>query len=248
MKKFLSLLLISTLIFTNGINTVNAQEYYYTNEYGVNFTKEEYDFFSEMYYDGYQKYMTQEDRKIFNGIELKPENVTKNSYIDYTKDAKAISIKGNYHETQAKILTINKAGTINPVISIIAQWKYAPNVRSYDLIGAYFSGVSIASGITSKITYTGGTIYQAADVTASNGFGSVLKLPTNGADIVVSSTFAVSGHGTIYGSYQHAKSSISLNNAKSFTISFSGLGNVHYFSNMNIRAKYDAMQGVDISV
>ena len=143
---------------------------------------------------------------------------------------------------------MNKAGTINPVISIIAQWKYAPNVRSYDLIGAYFSGVSIASGITSKITYTGGTIYQAADVTASNGFGSVLKLPTNGANIVVSSTFAVSGHGTIYGSYQHAKSSISLNNAKSFTISFSGLGNVHYFSNMNIRAKYDAMQGVNISI
>ena len=247
MKKFLSLLLISTLIFTNGISNVNAQEYYYTNEYGVNFTKEEYDFFSAMYYDGYQKYMTQEDRNIFNGCDLRAENVTKKTYVDYFNDSKAISVKGNYHETQAKILTINKSNDSIPVISLIAQWKYAPNVRSYDLIGAYLSNLSMVGTQTSKVISTNGTVWSSAEVNTSNGFGSVLKLP-NGANIVASSTFRVTGHGTIYGSYQHAKSSISLNNAKSFTISFSGLGNVHYFSNMNIRSKYDAMQGVDIGV
>ena len=248
MKKFLNYVMIFVLLMIIT-TSVNAQEIYYKNSNGITFTKEEYDFFSKMYYDGYQANMTEDDMKIFEGRELNPDNVVSVRRIDYNYDPGMIQTKGNYHETQSKILEISKSGSLNPVISIIAQWKYAPNVRSYDLIGAFFSGnINMASGISSKVDFTGNSTYSYADITSSNGFGSVVKLPTNGTNIVVSTTFAVRGSGTVFGSYQHAKKTISLNNAKSFSIGYNGLGNVFYFSNMNIRAKYDAMQGVSIGV
>ena len=73
-------------------------------------------------------------------------------------------------------------------------------------------------------------------------------MPTGGNSIIASTTFTFSGSGRVYGSYQHAKSSISLANANSYTIASNGLGQVFYFSNLNIRAKYDAMAGVFIDV
>lgn len=248
MKKFLNYVMIFVLLMIIT-TSVNAQEIYYENSNGITFTKEEYDFFSKMYYDGYQATMTKDDMQIFEGRELNPDKVESSSYIDKSYNPKAILTKGNYHETQAKILKISKSGVVDPLIAITAQWKYSPNVRSYDLIGAYFSGnISLITGTGSKVSYAGGSTYPSAEKVVSNGFGSVLLLPANGRDIVASSTFIVSGSGTVFGSYQHAKSAISLNNAKSFSISYSGLGNVFYFSNMNIRAKYDAMQGVSIGV
>ena len=248
MKKFLNYVMIFVLLMIIT-TSVNAQEIYYENSNGITFTKEEYDFFSKMYYDGYQASMTKDDMKIFEGRELNPDKVESSSYIDKSYNPKAILTRGNYHETQAKILRISKTGSPYPIIAITAQWKYAPNARSYDLIGAFFSGnIILASGLTNKINHTGGVTYPADTITSSNGFGSVVLLPANEGNIVVSSTFMVDGSGTIFGSYQHAKKNISLNDAKSFSISYSGIGNVFYFSNMNIRAKYDAMQGVSIGV
>ncbi|MBE6158509.1 MAG: hypothetical protein E7159_01635 [Firmicutes bacterium] len=248
MKKFLNYVMIFALLMIIT-TSVNAQEIYYENSYGITFTKEEYDFFSKMYYDGYQANMTEDDMKIFEGRELNPDNVVSSTYVDKSFNPGAIQTRATYHETQAKILKISKSGVVDPLIAITAQWKYAPNVRSYDLIGAFFSGnISLITGTGSKVSYAGGSTYPSAETEVSNGFGSVLLLPANGRDIVVSSTFIARGSGTIFGSYQHAKKTISLNDAKSFSISYSGIGNVFYFSNMNIRAKYDAMQGVSVSI
>lgn len=246
MKKFLNYVMIFVLLMIIT-TSVNAQEIYYENSNGISFTKDEYDFFTKMYYDGYQEIMTQEDRDMFEG-ELDASKIEKVTYTDYKSDVKSISVKGSYHETQAKILQITKYNENPTTVSINAQWKYSPNVRSYDLIGAYLSGPTMHGSSTAKINYTGGTILPSATNSASNGYGSVLLLPSSGGNIVVSSTFRVLGSGNVFASYQHAKSVVSLNNAKSFSISYSGLGNVFYFSNMNIRAKYDAMQGVSIGV
>ena len=150
---------------------------------------------------------------------------------------------GTAVETQSKKLKISK---FNNNIAISCSWKASPNVRSYDLIGAYLNGPKVLGGPTSTITYSGGTIRPSAEKETSKGFGSVLKMPTGGNSIVISTTFTISGSGRIYGSYQHAKSSISLNKAKSFNISSSGLGQVFSFSSVSIRNKYDAMSGVYI--
>lgn len=246
MKKFISLFFVMMVCFI-GINTAKAESYY-TNEYGVSFTKEEYNFFSKMYYEGYQETMTPEERAKYPESNLDINKIETVSYTDYSFDPNRITTKGNYHETQAKILQMNiYTGEISTV-SITATWKYSPNVRSYDIIGAYLSNVTMIGSPLSKVVSTNGTVYPSSTISSSLGFGAVIKLPTNGDNIRVNTTFEITGSGTVFGSYQHAKSTISLANARSFSISYSGLGNVFYFSNMNIRAKYDAMQGVSVNV
>ena len=59
MKKTISkLFLVISLIMVFAFTNVTAREYYYTNDNGVSLTKEEYDFLSKFYWDGYQEYMT----------------------------------------------------------------------------------------------------------------------------------------------------------------------------------------------
>ena len=245
MKKYISVFLIS-LFF--GLSVVIAEPYY-VNDNNVSFTKDEYDFITKMYYDGYQAYMTDSDKALFNDVEMKPENVESVSYEPKDSfESGKVTVRGTVHETAAKRLQIAKAGGGNPVISITCAWKKSPNVRSYDLIGAYLNGTTKSSGVVSKITYSGGTINPSATKNPNNGHGAVIKLPNGGNSIVASSTFSVFTGGRVYGSYQHAASSVSLNNANSYSIGNNGLGNVFYFSNATIRAKYDGMGGVFIDV
>ena len=242
MKKNLCFLFVLIFSLFIGILSVNAQDYYYINDNGVTFTKDQYDFISEMYYDGYQAYMTEDDMKYFDGVKMIPGTVEVKKYMEYDNEYQT---RGNIHETQSKILQIAKASN---VIAISCAWKKSPNVRSYDLIGAYLNGPSIIGTPSAVISYSGGVVYPSATKQPSNGFGAAIKLPTGGNSIIASSTFNISGSGRVYGSYQHAKSSISLANANSYSISSSGLGQVFYFSNINIRNKYDAMSGVFIDV
>ena len=187
--------------------------------------------------------MTMEDMNYFNGIKMVPGTVESKEYIETYQDE--YQTRGSTHETQSKRLKISRADNI---IAISCSWKKSPSVRSYDLIGSYLNGPYVIGGASAKIVYSGGTIYPSATKTPGNGYGAVLKLPSGGSGIVASSTFSISGSGRVYGSYQHAKSSISLANANSYSIASNGLGQVFYFSNLNIRAKYDAMSGVFIDV
>ena len=238
MKKYLYLSFVLVLSLFVGIISVNAQDYYYINDNGVTFTKDQYDFITEMYYEGYQTYMTEDDMKFFNGIKMVPGAVESKEYVDTYHDG--YQAKGSTHETASKRLKISKSGS---TIGISCAWKKSPSVRSYDVIGTRLSGPSIASGVASKITYSGGTIYPSATKQPSNGYGAVLKLPNSGNSIIASTTFTVSGSGRIYGSYQHAKTSVSLNNANSYSIGSGGLGNVFIYSS-SIASKYDQMGGV----
>ena len=241
MKKHLYFLLFIVFSIFVGIVSVNAQDYYYINDNGVTFTKDQYDFITEMYYEGYQAYMTEDDINYFNGIKMVPGTVESKEYVETYHDG--YQTRGTEHETQSKRLKISK---INSTIAISCVWKKSPSVRSYDLIGTYLNGPSLSSTPSSKITYSGGSIYPSATKTPGNGYGAVIKLPSSGNSIIASSTFTVSGSGRVYGSYQHAKSSISLANASSFTIGNGGLGNVFKFSSQTIRSKYDGMGGVFI--
>ena len=62
MKKQIKICALLLILFCalNSEN-VNAQEVYYTNDYGVQLTQEEYEFLTKMYWDGYQEIMTQEE-------------------------------------------------------------------------------------------------------------------------------------------------------------------------------------------
>ena len=106
------------------------------------------------------------------------------------------------------------------------------------------NGPSLYGGASARIAYSGGSISPSYEKTPGNGYGAVIKMPTGGNSIIASTTFTVTGSGRVYGSYQHAKTSISLANASTFTIGNAGLGNVFRFSSTTIANKYDAMGGV----
>ena len=98
------------------------------------------------------------------------------------------------------------------------------------------------------MSYSSGTVSPSSTRTLSNGFGASIKLPSSGTNIVVSQTYSVYTGGTVYASYQHAKSTVTLSQSLDFTISGGGLGEVFYFSNSSIRSKYDGMGGVYMDV
>ena len=239
MKKYLYLSFVFVCSLFIGLISVNAEDYYYINDNGVTFTKNQYDFITKMYFEGYQTYMTQEDMNYFNDIKMVPENVESKEYVEMYHGE--YSTRATTHETQSKILKISK---INKTISISCAWKKSPTVRSYDLIGTYLNGPSLYGGASARIAYSGGSISPSYEKTPGNGYGAVIKMPTGGNSIIASTTFTVTGSGRVYGSYQHAASSISLNNAKKFTIGNGGLGNVFKFSSPSIASKYDGMGGV----
>ena len=243
MKKGINLVLLLLVGLFVSFISVKAEDYYYINDNGVTFTREQYEFISEMYYDGYQAYMTEDDMAYFDGIDMIPGTVETKTYEDFSYIGGGYQLMATSHETASKRLKIAKSGS---AVAVTCAWKKSPNVRSYDLIGVYLNGPSIIGSGSARINYSGGTIYPSNEKQPSNGYGAVIKLPTGGNSIVASTTFAVTGSGRIYGSYQHAAASISLANASSFTIGNGGLGNVFKFSSTTISNKYDAMGGVFI--
>jgi len=252
MKKIINISLLILTIFLVSTQSVKAavEDIYYTNDNGISFTKQEYDYFSAMYYDGYQKNMTASDMAKFNGYELNPdlvESVEVDDSKDYFKNG-GFSLMATSVETTAKILKISKGTGDFPIITINVIWKGSPKVRSYDLIGAMLAGTSSLGSPATTLRYTGGGITPSALKEVSNGFGASIKLPSSGTGIIVSQTFSVYKGGRVYASYQHAKKSLTLNNSQSFTINASGLGGVFFFNNSSIRDKYDAMEGVYVSV
>jgi len=59
------IIFLMLLVMFVSINNVSAEEQYYNNKYNVTLTKEEYDFLSKFYWEGYQEDMTLEDYQEF---------------------------------------------------------------------------------------------------------------------------------------------------------------------------------------
>lgn len=237
MKKILLLLIISFI----GVLNVNASNnIYYTNENGVEFTKEQYDFFSSIYYDGYQNIMTEEDFNYFDtyymNSDLVESKYSRNNIISRATSTSDVN----------KTLKISKVSMASyTIITITLTWNNTPMVKSYDVIGARFSGATYNSGLSTKLINSSSTTTINNNQTFTNGLGC--SVPLSGSSIKVTQTFKVTGSGTVYASYQHAKSSINLANSKKYTISSSGYGSVFKFTG-TATSIYDQMNGVSIAV
>ena len=135
MKKIILPIILSLVVFTSS--NVKALENNYINDNGVILTQEEYSIVSKLFYEGYQKFITKNDyNNIFNfdnNTKL-TENIIEKKIINYDKNYMPLS---SSHSSSSKSITISKACTSSCFITIVAEWKKSPNVRSYDLIGAY---------------------------------------------------------------------------------------------------------------
>ena len=157
------------------------------------------------------------------------------------------STRSTVHGTNAKVVKIAAACSTNCMVTINLDWLASPTIRSYDVIGAYLSGVSLIShNGTYVVSSTSSDFYNNLK-TAYNGIGNSVKLPSTGTNIIVNMTFTTSTGGTIYGSYQHAMSNTTLPVSKYYNFSLGGYGNVFSFYGSAVGI-YDGMGGVDITV
>lgn len=129
-------------------------------------------------------------------------------------------------------------------------WKYVPKVKSYDVIGAMFSNTSLYDNSNFTIFKFDGTNHTCNNyVINSEGIGCSYKLDSNATEeFYTYMTFTVHTSGLVYGSYQHATSSVTLSQSKNYSFNINGYGNVFLFNTTKARSSYDGMGGVSIYV
>lgn len=239
-KVIVAILLCMTCLFS--IKEVNAKEVYYTNKNDVALSKEEYDFFTKMYWDGYQESMTKAEYEEFVNMDFLNAEFDSKTKVFYPMQTRDTEIA-----TPAKSLKITKLCSDNCRISVIATWLGNPTTRSYDVIGAYLDGVELQSTPNTSVVSTTETKVALNLKKQANGFGTSLLLPETGSEIKIRQSYYVSKGGRVYASYQHAMRNSTLPTSQSFNISVFGYGNVFDFYG-DAKGVYDEMNGVDIDV
>ena len=219
-------LLFSFLNFIFLISITNASEYYYINDNGVSLNQEEYKYVISMFSTEFVNSMTLED---YNNIIV---NNDISSNIEVKKVEQLISPCNTEFSSGNKTLYIAKSCSSGQcLISLTLKWNSVPSIKSYDVFGSRFDGsIDYVIKPITKVT-TDEKSYNVYDV---NYF-------------VITQYFTVSGSGTIYSSYQHAKKGINESQSKKYNISQSGYGNVFNFEN-SVKDYYDAMNGVFINL
>ncbi|MBQ3308068.1 MAG: hypothetical protein IJG68_07770 [Bacilli bacterium] len=248
-KKILWMIVLSVFCFLSSKN-VYAEEYY-TNGYGVSFDRAQYDFFTEFFYDGYQAYMTQEMLDEYDGFDFENTVIEKTGLCPnqtHINPGNQVSPQDfPYLDTYAKEIKMAKAcNSFFCRVSCTVTWHGTPTVQSHDVIGAYLNGPTRFSTPATMYTSSNGSGYETDIVYDTDGYGAVVDIP-NASDIIVSQSFSYTGTGLIFMSYQHAVSTVTLNEAKSFSIGLAGYGNVFIYPS-NIGDSYDQMGGVYMTV
>lgn len=240
MKKILILLMFTILI---SIENCLANEIFYQNDNGVILTEKEYNFITDLYYDGYQKNLTKEEYEYYKINDI----FNRELKTAIASDGENIIMPRSTHETASKILKLTAACSDTCFMATTLQWKTTPKVKSYDVIGARFDRTSYVSELDTEVDYGPNKQKVYEHKTLYNGVGSSLKLPSTSEMIKVIQRFKVARSGTVYASYQHATQSVTLANSKNYTFSDQGLGGVFKFGG-SIGNSYDKMKGVSLNL
>ena len=224
---------------------VRADEVYYTNSHGVSLTEEQYNFLTELHFDGYQEYITEATHNKYLSMGLYDEKVTKKVIEDF--DDTGNSLNGTLHETTAKRLELAYAcGGNRCTMATTAEWKGTPRIISYDVIGSYLYGN--LTRLSTPITYlywSGNTIEFTDRVYSGNGYTALLQNSSVNMIVAQDVDIRVDGSGTFYSSYQHATKRITLETSKKYTTGFGGYGGVFFFYGSAVGV-YDQMAGVNV--
>lgn len=172
-----------------------------------------------------------------------------------------ISTSSTYHTTSYKNIRIStmKLSTNVYYVNLTNEWLITPRVKSYDVIAMRVDDATvnsgsqrgtqfyIANGVSDTVEYS----YNGTNmVLSSNGFGISMNLvdAANSFTCDINATVtATSQWATVYGSYQHAMTAVTLAKSKSYTISHNGYGKVINFATA-VQNDYDNMQGVSIEL
>ena len=219
------------------IGTVNAKTCIYENKVGVEMDCNLYNSLKEYYTENFLDYMPQNEYnqiKNNNPEDIEVETIT--------------PIRGSYYGTTYKEIRIVRNGSF---ITVSLVWLNNPVTRSYEVFAIRLtSGVSINGSVNfrqySDNNGNGIVSTNCSKKTFSNGVGVSFKLSVyNNLESYI--TFNYTGSGTIYSSYQHAITGVTLTQSKKYTLSSSGYGGTTLFDN-SVSGYYDGMSGVNLSV
>lgn len=179
-----------------------------------------------------------------------------------TNATKNTATRGASYATTYKNIQIfsTDAGDNTYLIILDNLWLKSPYIKSYDVIAMRTDDATITEGTqegTQAYIYTNGSVgyvnYSNNGtnmVKASNGFGISMNLvdDANTYECTIEATVtATTEWATVYGSYQHAATNVTLAQSKSYTISHNGYGKVINFATA-VQNDYDGMQGVSIAL
>ncbi len=168
-------------------------------------------------------------------------------------------------QTTSKKLTLNLNLNSSEIkhFSLACKWLVMPKVRSYDVLALRTSHEFLSTFInfSASQNYNNSTInYSASGNNAkSNSFlgtATGFGISMNIVDTASLSSLSCSMGGqldskarpfTMYGTYQHATSKVTLSQSKDYSFGAGGLGNVLKFDS-SVKGKYDGMQGVSATV
>lgn len=187
--------------------------------------------------------------------------VSKEEAISAAETENNISPTATYHTTSYKNIEIStsQTGTNSYLIYVTNNWLITPRVKSYDVIAMRVDDATISSGTQSGVQFytTNGVTdavnysYQGTNmVLSSNGFGISMNLVDAASGFtceIEAIVTATTKWATVYGSYQHAMTAVTLAKSKSYTISHNGYGKVINFATA-VQNDYDNMQGVSIEI
>lgn len=187
--------------------------------------------------------------------------VSKEEAISAAETENNISPTATYHTTSYKNIEIStsQTGTNSYLIYVTNNWLITPRVKSYDVIAMRVDDATISPGTQSGVQFytTNGVTdavnysYQGTNmVLSSNGFGISMNLVDAASGFtceIEAIVTATTKWATVYGSYQHAMTAVTLAKSKSYTISHNGYGKVINFATA-VQNDYDNMQGVSISL
>lgn len=243
MRRCMGIIITLLIVFLINIKTVYAQEIVYTNDHNVSFTEAEYNYFSEIYWDGIQKFITQDHKNMFSDIDFEHVTVDKRSLCYKRKEP----LRDNtYEATYYDEITIAKSCGLLCKISTSARWLGEPSVKSHDVMGSLLNGPTRLGNPGTIIVGDDKSYPPSTVVYDTDGFGAVFQLP-DAKQISIAQTFTYKGNGVVFASYQHALTPINLAHAQEFNIGIAGYGSVFAFYG-NAVGVYDAGPGVYITV
>ena len=237
MRKMIHLMLAT--LFLVAVNNVSAQEVYYTNDNNVSFTKEQYDYFTAMFHEGYQEIITQEMFEQYEKDSMNPDLVKSTVYVEYIPP----TTRGSGITTPAKSLKISRSIATFCTVGVSLKWSVDPTIKSYDVMGAYLKNLTLVGTPFTTVAASSNSFVANDIKKLSNGFGTSILLPSSTTGIIIDQAYKTTLGGTVYAAYEHAMSKASLADSQNFTISLGGQGNVFDFAD-SVWGKYDQMDGV----
>ena len=248
MKKGLKVMIILLTFFTVKVNA----DAYYTNSNGLEFDEFQYNAMVDILDEEKVADMTQKEYNHFNVANMKEGNfeyTTKEYETRATPQTGGIQPYG-FYETSSKKLTVSKGCTTSfCLITTTLVWKKVPSVTSYDVIGMRLANTTFYDDYNDVTIKDGGVVTSnySGKKRTSEGVGIALKISNQIDYATLSVRVKPTSNGTVYGSYQHAVTTVTLSKALNFTFSGTGYGSVFVWPSSYGRI-YDQMGGTSVDL